>query len=137
MKADKLIQLHCPAWLLKMCDLQSEAPATCLKEASNAGFSECQTSLVEFVILVRLHVSEVIMGCNARRVDLVNAVLILQVMRKAVALGSDNTWLKAKGQVDYNTQSQKARRAESKACCYHGALLCVGTCARTVELCFV
>ena len=38
-----------------------------------------------------------------------NAVLMPQVMRKAVALGSDNTWLKAKGQVDYNTQSQKAR----------------------------
>lgn len=41
-----------------------------------------------------------------------NAEPMSQVMRKAFALGSDNTWLKAKGQVDYNTQSQKARRAE-------------------------
>jgi hypothetical protein len=31
------------------------------------------------------------------------------VARKAFALGGDSTWLKAKGQVDYNTQSQKAR----------------------------
>ncbi|KAK9840735.1 hypothetical protein WJX81_001122 [Elliptochloris bilobata] len=29
------------------------------------------------------------------------------VMRKAIALGNDDTWLKAKAQVDYNTQSQK------------------------------
>ena len=60
------------------------------------------------------------MGCNARWEYLVkNAVLTSQVMRKAVALGSDNTWLKAKGQVDYNTQSQKARHAEQPAAALH------------------